>query len=270
MFAPLLIPAHNPSPMTGAGNNTYLVAGANGTAALVDAGVGERTHLSELDAALRSRNARLARVFVTHFHRDHAQGAPSIAAAHAHAAFEKYLWPEEDAQYGVAWRPLADGDVVTAGDAPLTVLHTPGHSPDHIALWHVDTGSIFTGDLVVLGSSVMIHASRGGSLSEYMRSLERLRALNPARLLPAHGPIVDDPRALLTGYIEHRLGRERQVLAALKAGRSDVPAIAEYIYDGLDSALLPAARENVRAHLEKLRAEGAAVEEQDRWHLTRA
>jgi glyoxylase-like metal-dependent hydrolase (beta-lactamase superfamily II) len=267
MFAPLLIPAHNPSPMTGAGNNTYLVAGANGAAALVDAGVGEPMHLAELDAALLRSNAPLARVFVTHFHRDHAQGAPSIAAAHPHAAFEKYPWPEEDAQYGVAWRPLADCDVVTAGDEPLTVLHTPGHSPDHIALWHTDTGSIFTGDLVVLGSSVMIHASRGGNLSEYMRSLERLRALNPIRLLPAHGPIVDDPRALLTGYIEHRLARERQVLAALNAGRRDVRAIAEYIYDGLDPALLPAARENVRAHLEKLRAEGAAVEEDDGWRL---
>jgi glyoxylase-like metal-dependent hydrolase (beta-lactamase superfamily II) len=267
MFAPLLIPAHNPSPMTGSGNNTYLLAGANGIAALVDAGVGEPMHLSELASALSSRSARLARVFVTHFHRDHAQGAPAIAAAHPHVTFEKYPWPEEDSQYSVAWRPLADGDEVTAGDETLTVLHTPGHSPDHVALWHMASRSIFTGDLVVSGSSVMIHASRGGNLSDYMRSLERVRALNAARLLPAHGPVVDDPAALLTAYIEHRLDRERQVLAALKAGRDDVRSIAEYIYDGLDPALMPAARENVRAHLEKLKLDRIAAETAGRWHL---
>src|SRR2546423_8376230 len=196
--------------MTGSGNNTYLIAGANGAAALVGAGVGEPMQLAELVLALRSSSARLARVFVTHFHRDHAEGAAGIAAAHPQATFEKYPWPSEDAQYGVAWRPLADGEVIDAGGESLTVVHTPGHSPDHVALWHADSRSIFTGDLVALGSSVMIHASRGGNLSDYMRSLERVLALNPAPLLPAHGPVVDEPRALVTVYIEHRRDRERE------------------------------------------------------------
>jgi hypothetical protein len=55
------------------------------------------------------------------------------------------------------------------------------------------------------------------------------------------------------------------VIAALAAGCSTVPAIADSIYDGLDSALMPAARENVRAHLEKLKAEGRAAEHDDGW-----
>ena len=94
-----------------------------------------------------------------------------------------------------------------------------------------------------------------------MASLERLLALAPRRLLPAHGPAIDDPRAILTGYLEHRRLRERQVIAALGAGHATVQAIAESIYDGLAPALMPAAQENVRAHLEKLKAEGRATDE---------
>src|SRR5262249_3757954 len=147
----------------------------------------------------------------------------------------------QDEQYAVTWQPLVDGDVLRVGDESLTVVHTPGHSPDHLSFLHEASGTIFTGDLVVLGSSVMLHSSRGGDLRQYMASLERLLALDPRRLLPAHGPAVDDPRSLLTGYLEHRRSRERQVVDALRAGHSDVRAIAESIYDGLDPALLPAA-----------------------------
>jgi hypothetical protein len=70
---------------------------------------------------------------------------------------------------------------------------------------------------------------------------------------------------VLTAYLDHRHQRERQVLAALQAGRSTVQAIGESIYDGLDPSLAPAAQENVRAHLEKLKAEGRATDENGRW-----
>ena len=59
--------------------------------------------------------------------------------------------------------------------------------------------------------------------------------------------------------------RERQGVDALARGRDTVQSIAESIYDGLDPALLPAAHENVRAHLEKLKADGLAFEQSDRW-----
>ena len=61
--------------------------------------------------------------------------------------------------------------------------------------------------------------------------------------------------------------REQQVIGALRDGRATVDEIARSIYDGLDPALAPAARENVRAHLEKLKAQGLVSNEQDRWAL---
>jgi glyoxylase-like metal-dependent hydrolase (beta-lactamase superfamily II) len=265
---PILIPAHNPSPMTGPGNNTYLIAGFQGEAVLIDAGVGNQRHLDELGAQLKAAGARLARVLVTHGHADHASGTPAIHAMHPQAIFAKHPWPGEDARYGVPWRTLADGDTFAIDDMVLTALHTPGHSPDHLVFWDGSSGAIFAGDLVIPGGSVMIHTSRGGDLGQYVTSLERLLSLEPRVLWPAHGPRVDDPRGVITAHLEHRRLRERQVIDAVRAGRATVPAIAECIYHGLNPALLPAAHENVRAHLAKLKSDGAVAEEGDRWTLS--
>jgi len=255
--------------MTGQGNNTYLLIGESGDAALIDAGIGEPQHLGELQSALTHRGAQLRSVLVTHAHPDHASGASAIARAHPSTVFLKYPWPGEDEKFPVEWRPLADGQTTAAGDDRLEVIHTPGHSPDHVVFWHEPTRTLFAGDLVIPGASVSINTSRGGNLARYLESLSRLILLEPAHLFPAHGKAVANPGVALKKHLEHRLVRERQILVALSAGRDTVESIADSIYDGVSPALVPAARNNVRAHLDKLRAESRAVEIDGRWTLQR-
>jgi glyoxylase-like metal-dependent hydrolase (beta-lactamase superfamily II) len=262
---PVLIAAGNPSPMTGAGNNTYLVIGAGRGAVLIDAGVGAPPHLADLHAVLDRHHARLAAVVVTHAHADHVSGAPALAGLYPEAVFWKWPWPEEDARYPVSWRSLEDGMAIPLAGIDLRVLHTPGHSPDHVVL-QADGGTLFAGDIVSAAGRVAIPVSHGGNLGQYLASLERLLALEPRRLLPAHGPVIDQPARVIQQHLDHRRAREHQVIAALADGPKTVEAIADSIYDGLSPALRPAAVENVRAHLDKLSAEGRAFERGGHWN----
>lgn len=259
-----VIPIHagNPSPMTGAGNWTYLVPGP--VPVLIDAGEGKPT---QLDALAEAAPAGPAVVAVTHAHDDHASGSPALAGRWPRARFRKWPWPERDARFRVPWEPLDDGAVVETGEGPLEVLHTPGHAPDHVCLWHAASRTVFVGDLLVQGSTVVILTSQGGRLVDYLRSLERVRALAPARALPAHGPVIEEPVRLIDEYLEHRGMRERQVLEALDSGRHDVASIVERIYPDLVPALVGMAAESVRAHLDKLADERRVSRSGDTWRL---
>jgi glyoxylase-like metal-dependent hydrolase (beta-lactamase superfamily II) len=254
--------AGNPGPITGAGNWTYLVPGDR--ALLIDAGVGQPAHL---DAVFARVPAGPVLVAVTHIHSDHSSGAPALRARAPGAVFSKYPWPGRDAAVDVPWQPLSDGQTVDTGEGPLQVVHTPGHSPDHVVFWHEASRTAFTGDLLVLGSTVVIPASHGGVLVDYLHSLERLAALGPVRAYPAHGPVIDDPLALIARYVAHRAERERQVLDALAEGATPIAGLVARIYDRLDPALLPMAHESVLAQLHKLAAEGRAASDGGTWAL---
>lgn len=247
--------------MTGAGNWTWLIPGHVPT--LIDAGTGNPAHLEALENALDG--AGLAQVLVTHAHTDHASGAPAIASRMPQVRFRKMLWPERDAKWPVHYEALTDHLEIEAGDTQLITVHTPGHAPDHLSFWHQKTRTLFCGDLAVKGTTVWIPANLQGDLAAYLASLERVLALEPERLLPAHGPVIDDPQKVLRGYIEHRLEREQQIVDALGQGDSTPDQIVTRVYRGLKADLIPMAREGVIAHLVKLERERRVRRDGDAW-----
>lgn len=256
-----LVRAHNPGPYTGEGNNTYLMGGPD--AVLLDAGTGDSRHLDDLKAALDDHGARLASVLVTHGHADHASGAQALAMRWPGVVFRKMPWLEVDGRYAVVWSPLAGGSQVRVGEDTLEVVHTPGHAPDHLAFWHARTRTMFAGDLVTPRGSVFIPASRGGNLADYLDSLHKILAFEPARLLPGHGPAVEDPRALIERYLRHRAQRDAEILAAVRAGHATVESIVNTVYHESVNAPGGAARESVLAHLVKLERDGEVRREPD-------
>src|SRR3954468_24365461 len=232
----ILISAGNPSEWTGpTGNNTWLLPGRE--PALVDAGTGTEGQLPALERALAG--AALVRVFITHWHPDHVKGLPAL----------RDRWPALD----VVESPR---EPVPAGDGMLEIMPTPGHSPDHLCFFDRESGDLYCGDLARRGGTIVIPARKGGDLRAYLDSLKRMRDLAPRRLLPGHGPIVDDPIALIDEYIAHREQREQQILKAILDGARTVPDIVRLVYSALPESLSAAASESVRAHLVKLRDEG--------------
>jgi len=267
----LLVFGHNPGPFTGKGSNAWLLPGRVPT--LIDTGSGGQAFFSELRACIAQSDTPV-QVLVTHGHPDHAGGAAELAAAFPSLVFRKWAWPEVDARWPVPWSPLSDEEVVEAGDGQLWVIHTPGHAPDHVCFFEPRTGTLFGGDLAFSGGTVVIPASRGGRLTHYIASLHRVLELRPRRLLPGHGAVVDQPSALLRGYLAHRASRERQIVDSLSGQPATVQQLVQRMYSSLGADLEAAAHESVLAHLAKLQEEGRAREERGAtppegvWRLT--
>ena len=221
--------ADNPSALTLDGTNTYLVEGW-----AIDPGPDDDQHV---EAALAAAGGRLDGIVITHAHPDHDGAAPALA----------------ERAGGVAIVRPGDGEEI----GPLRAIATPGHAPDHVCLLF---GRVcFTGDAVAgMGSSFI--AADGGGLGPYLDGLRRLRELDLDALCPGHGPVVHDPRAKLDEYIEHRLDRERKLLAALDRGIRDRDGLLDAAWDDVNWDLSPylrwAAGQTLDAHLDKLRDEG--------------
>lgn len=222
----LRVLAPNPSPLTLDGTNTWVVGGW-----IVDPGPRIDSHI----AAVRKAVGRLDGVVLTHEHPDHAEAAPAFGGA----------------------RVPAEGERV----GPFTALATPGHSADSVCLlWE---RILFTGD-TVLGEGSVFVAPGEGSLSAYLRSLERLLGLELDAICPGHGPVVHDPRAKLRQYLDHRRERERLIVDALEHGARSAGELLDRAWGDVDFSAAPLLRigaaASLAAHLQKLGEEGRLPE----------
>jgi glyoxylase-like metal-dependent hydrolase (beta-lactamase superfamily II) len=243
--------------------NAYLVGPAGGgEAVLIDPGTpfaDEAERLEATIAAAAERGQRLSAVWLTHHHPDHVGGAAALrerlgVQVAAHAATAALL-----AGRGVAVdRELADGErVVLAGEPPfpLTVVHTPGHAPGHLCFLDETWGSLVAGDMVTGLGTVVIDPPLG-DMDAYLASLDKLLALAPKTLFPAHGPAIRDGAAKLREVVEHRRWREERVLAAWRDGLREAAAMLPRVYDDAPREAWPLAERQILAHLDRLRRAG--------------
>lgn len=256
--------APNPSPMTLDGTNTYIVgAPGAGEVGVVDPGPDDPDHLGAVEDAIGRRDAQPSLVLVTHHHLDHAEAAAGWAArwgCRVAAATPAVAGPD-----GIV---VADGAKLEVAGLRLTLVATPGHTADHLAI-RLPTGALLTGDHILgRGTSVVAHPD--GNLEAYLDSLRRVLDLGPDVLLPGHGPeLTEDPAAVVRYYLDHRAFRQRQILAALADGPATPRSLVEHIYAEVDPRLWPAAERSTRAALDALVADGrVSPDRQGRYALT--
>ena len=262
----LRVTAHNPGVMTGPGTNSYLV-GAGDHWAVIDPGPDLAEHQQALLDAVAAVHGRITRILVTHTHRDHSPGAAALAlatgapvwgqvAAHPQWQDESFA-PQREPQHGER--------IALAPGVTLRVLHTPGHASNHLCYLLEEEKTLFTGDHVMQGSTVVINPP-DGDMAAYLRALQALLDEDLDWLAPGHGFLVDQPHAVLRALIAHRLRREARVRDALReAGAGSLDDLVLLAYADVPPALHPVARRSLLAHLLKLQADGEAAADGERW-----
>jgi len=251
--------APNPSPLTGAGTNTYILG--HGQVAIIDPGPAEPAHLDALLAAL-DPGERVACIIATHAHLDHTALVTALAArtdapvyAFGDALAGRNPAMADLGQIGggegldLGFQPdhlLQDGGALSGPDWEVQVLHTPGHLGNHICLLWED--AIFSGDHV-MGWSTTIVSPPDGDMGAYMTSLDRLARAGAKVMFPGHGAAISDAAGRLEELAAHRRMREAQILDALDGTPMPLSEVTRRVYSMIAPSLLPAAERNVLAHL---------------------
>ncbi|MEX0682550.1 MAG: MBL fold metallo-hydrolase [Dehalococcoidia bacterium] len=278
--------------------NVFLVRDG-GEGALIDSGFGDEPSVkARLDFLKDHKDITVKYIVLTHHHFDHTSGAAQLreatgAAVALHPQEEKHLrdWQSEAPQdievlaemkelreKVEAFRKQAadadpkimmnDGDEFNVGALTLRVVHTPGHTLGSVCIYMAQEKALFTGDTALGLGTVAISPPPHGDMSLYLESLERLKTLDNAVMLPGHGQAVHDVPAKLQELIDHRHERETQILALIAKGKRNPKAMLSAIYSELDKRIVPAALRQIEAHLAKLESESRVQRTDDEWSPT--
>lgn len=223
--------------------------------ALVDSGfVG---HAEETAAWVRGMSARhggeVALVVNTHWHSDHvgangllqargagiAAGAPEAEAVvrrDAGCCAAEYL-DQPVAPYTVDLS-LDDGQILRLGDTDWEVVRTPGHTPGHLALWQPEERLLVVGDALSDYDVGWVSLALDGpeAARTALTSLQRIAALEPAVILPSHGPVPADTAAAFTAALRRAQRLVDDPEGAVWYGARRIFAFALMIREGMPSA----------------------------------
>ncbi|MGB0385629.1 MAG: MBL fold metallo-hydrolase [Ardenticatenaceae bacterium] len=243
--------------LVGQKTNCYLLFTERGTW-VVDPPSDRAEQLNEIMSAVRGP---IVGLLLTHTHQDHTGG---VAALVAQSGVSVYAHPKAQpfVPTHLPFMPLNEGDQLDGWQ----VFEVPGHRFDSLCFFSPSSGCAIVGDLVA-GAGTVVLSPPEADLLDYLHSLRRLRDEIPATLLaPGHGPLIDQPKTLITHYINHRLGREQLVLRALSQTPTPLSALVPRAYPKLNPALYPLAERSLLCHLIKLQREGRADQGAAGWH----
>lgn len=255
----------NPSPMTLQGTNTYLL-GTGAKRLLIDTGdVNIPKYIDSLKCLLQKENTTIGAILVTHWHPDHIGGVEDVMKLVNKDECKVWKFPRTDEvescpeiPHGVEILKLKNGQKFSVEGASVKVIHTPGHTTDHVVLMMEEEGILFSGDCI-LGEGTAVFED----LYDYMKSLRLILDIKPCTIYPGHGNIINDPIPKIEYYINHRNQREQQILNVLEYNRdkqlTEMDLVRE-IYKDIPENLHKAAAINVNLHLKKLTKEGMLLE----------
>ncbi|XP_019871229.1 beta-lactamase-like protein 2 homolog [Aethina tumida] len=255
----------NPGCMTLQGTNTYII-GTGKRRILIDTGDADvPQYINHLSSVLKHEKIDLAHIFISHWHHDHIGGLTDVLELNeATKHCQVWKFPRvEDEPTTVPIEELKDGQEFTVEGATLRVMHTPGHTTDHVAFHLLEENAIFSGDCI-LGEGTAVFED----LHDYMMSLDDILHVQPAIIYPGHGNIIQNPVEKIQFYIKHRLEREEQIMNVLSNNRKQSFGendLVRMIYHDINEKLIPAAASNVNHHLNKLLKEEKVLKDNNLW-----
>jgi len=219
---------------------------------LIDSGFvahAERTRRSAEAIA----GGRIALVVNTHWHSDHVGGnqelqrsGAAVAASRPDAEAVRRRDPgccaaeyldQPVAAYDVDIA-LYDGDILRLGDSDWQVIRTPGHTLGHLSLWQPDERVLVVGDALSDYDVGWVWTALDGpeAAATALDSIERMAALEPRVLLPAHGPIPQDVSATFAAAYRRATRLMDDPAGAVWYGARRVFGFALMIHDGIPPA----------------------------------
>ncbi len=247
--------ADNPSAFTYHGTGTYIIG--RGEIAVVDAGPADPRHI---DAILEATSGEtITHQLITHTHMDHSPGAALLKQAtgaatwafgpHGSGRPEPGIVVEEGADHDFTPdHRVRHGDVIEGAGWTVEAVFTPGHTSNHMCFCLRNEQTLFSGDHV-MGWSTTVVSPPDGDMAAYMASLALLLERDDWLIYPTHGPAITDPQTHVAALIDHRRGRETQIVAQLASGPRTIADMVEVMYADIHPRLHPAARRSVLAHL---------------------